>query len=167
MRMESSVPAATPAATLSVRSAGPGYRATGSKRANQQPPEDAMTSLDPDEARTLLVEEQTRLQQIRTSLAKEPVDGEGERDALGELSFVDQHPADVASETFEREKDMSILDNVDEQLRDVEDALTRLEDGTYGRCAMCGRDIDEERLRARPEARYCVEDQARVERGVA
>ena len=126
-----------------------------------------MTSIDHDEARTLLLEEQERLQQIRNSLAREPVDGNSERDALGEISFADQHPADVASETFEREKDVSILWNVDEQLRDVEGALKRLDDGTYGRCEICGKDIGDERLRARPEARYCVDDQARVERGVA
>jgi RNA polymerase-binding transcription factor DksA len=126
-----------------------------------------MTSIDHDEARTLLLEEQERLQLIRNSLAQEPVDGNSERDALGEISFADQHPADVASETFEREKDVSILENVDEQLRDVEGALKRLDDGTYGRCEICGKDIGDERLRARPEARYCVDDQARVERGVA
>jgi RNA polymerase-binding transcription factor DksA len=126
-----------------------------------------MTSIDQDEARTLLLEEQERLQQIRNSLAQEPVDGNSERDTLGEISFADQHPADVASETFEREKDVSILENVDEQLRDVQGALKRLDDGTYGRCEICGKDIGDERLRARPEARYCVDDQGRVERGVA
>ena len=124
-------------------------------------------ALDTEEARTLLVDEQTRLQQIRSSLSQEPVDGNGERAALSELSLADQHPADVASETFEQEKDASILDNVEEQLHDVDDALRRLDDGTYGRCEICGKDIGEERLRARPEARFCIEDQARVERGVA
>jgi DnaK suppressor protein len=126
-----------------------------------------MTSIDHDEARTLLLEEQERLQQIRNSLAREPVDRNSERDALGEISFADQHPADVASETFEREKDVSILENVDEQLRDVEGALKRLDEGSYGRCEICGKDIGDERLRARPEARDGVDDQGRVERGVA
>jgi len=124
-------------------------------------------ALETDEARSMLIEEQARLQQIRTSLSQESVDGTGERDALAELSFADQHPADIATETFEREKDESILDNVEEQLRDVDDALGRLDEGTYGRCEMCGKDIGEDRLRARPEARFCIEDQARVERGVA
>jgi RNA polymerase-binding transcription factor DksA len=124
-------------------------------------------AIDTEEARTLLVDEQARLQQIRTSLTLEPVDGLGEREALSELSLADQHPADVATETFEREKDVSILDNVDEQLRDVEDALQRLDQNTYGRCEICGKEIGDERLRARPEARFCIDDQGRVERGVA
>lgn len=123
-------------------------------------------TLNIDEARTLLIEEQTRLQQIRTSLGQEPVDGTTGRETIDELSLADQHPADLASETFEREKDESILDNVDEQLRDVGDALRRVDEGTYGRCEICGKDIGDERLRARPEARFCVEDQSRVERGV-
>lgn len=125
-----------------------------------------MTSIDPSQARELLLEEQTRLQQIRASLDQEPV-GASERDVLGELSYVDQHPADLGSETFEQEKDASILEHVDAQISDVSSALERLESGTYGRCEMCGREIDEDRLRARPATRFCVEDQARVERGVA
>ena len=124
-------------------------------------------AIDTEEARTLLVDEQARLQKIRASLSREPVGGTGEGEALSELSLADQHPADVATETFEQEKDVSILDNVEEQLRDVEDALGRLDDGSYGRCEICGGDIGDERLRARPEARFCVEDQTRVERGVA
>lgn len=124
-------------------------------------------TMDPTEARTLLLEEQARLQTIRSSLSQDPVDGAGQREALEELSLADQHPADAATETFEREKDRSILDNIEAQLRDVEDALRRIDDGTYGTCERCGRDIGEERLRARPEARFCVEDQAAVERGVA
>jgi RNA polymerase-binding transcription factor DksA len=126
-----------------------------------------MAAIGLDEARQLLQEEQGRLQQIRTSLAQEPVDGISEEEALSELSLADQHPADVASETFEREKDLSILEHVDAQLADVEAALGRIDDASYGRCEICGKEIDDDRLRARPATRFCVDDQARVERGVA
>ena len=48
-------------------------------------------------------------------------------------------------------------------LEDVNDALRRLDDGTYGKCTLCGREIDEARLRAIPETPYCREDAERME----
>lgn len=124
-----------------------------------------MTSLGEEEARVLLQEEQARLQQIRASLQAEPLDGGSEERAIVELSMVDQHPADVASDTFEKEKDLSILEHVDAQLVDVDRAIGRLEQGSYGTCEACGRRIDDDRLRARPAARFCIDDQQMAERG--
>lgn len=122
-------------------------------------------SIDEREARMLLAEERTRLQQIRLSLTTDPLGTEEEN--AGELSLVDQHPADVATETFERERDMTILEHIEGQLSDLERAMERLERGTYGTCEACGRPIDADRLRARPAARLCVDDQARTERSRA
>jgi DnaK suppressor protein len=118
-----------------------------------------------DEARERLFEEQARLQQVRQSLMEETPDSEPERDALSELSLVDQHPADIGTETFEREKDLSILEQVEAQLRDVERAMARLDDGTYGICEACGRPIDAARLEARPATRFCLDDQMAAEGG--
>lgn len=127
-----------------------------------------MTSLSEEEARVLLQEELTRLQQIRASLQAEPLDSgsDSEERAIVELSLVDQHPADIATDTFEKEKDLSILEHVDAQLADVDRALGRLEQGSYGTCEACGRRIDDDRLRARPAARFCIDDQQMAERGV-
>jgi DnaK suppressor protein len=113
-------------------------------------------------ARQRLLGEQSRLQQIRRSLMDETAD-QPERDALSELSLVDQHPAEIGTETFEREKDLSILEQVDGQLRDVDRAMTRLDDGTYGTCEACGRPIDSARLEARPATRFCLDDQMAAE----
>ena len=80
-----------------------------------------------------------------------------------ELSSWDQHLAEVGTEVFEQEKGLSILEQVEAELADVELALRRLDEGTYGTCEACGRPIDEDRLRARPEARFCVTDQELAE----
>lgn len=117
--------------------------------------------MDADEARDRLAEEQTRLNGIRDDLVG--LRDESQQDAMEELSSYDQHQADVATETFDREKDLTILDNIEGELADVEHALQRLDDGTYGTCEACGQPIDDARLEAMPATRFCVADQARAE----
>lgn len=77
--------------------------------------------------------------------------------SLQELSMYDNHPADIASELFEREKDLA-LDSLDrESLREIDQALARMDEGTYGTCTVCGREIPHERLEALPRAMTCKE----------
>ena len=119
--------------------------------------------MDPDVARQRLDEERVRLEETRATFDDEHLRDESEDDSISELSSNDQHPADIGSETFEREKDLSILEQVEAELADVEHALRRLEDGTYGICEACGQPIDEARLEALPAARFCLKDQAAAE----
>lgn len=78
-------------------------------------------------------------------------------DALGEFSLYDNHPADVGSEMFEREKDLALYNLDRETLREIEQALQRMEEGTYGLCTVCGQAIPVERLQALPQAVTCKE----------
>ena len=117
--------------------------------------------MDESDARARLGEEQARLENVKAQLADDV--GETEQESVSELSSVDQHQADMGTETFEREKDLSILESVEAELADVEHALRRLDDGTYGTCEACGQPIDDERLEAMPAARLCRDDQARAE----
>ena len=119
--------------------------------------------MDADEARQRLEAERTRLTEVRADFDVENLTEESEDENLSELSSVDQHQADVGTETFEREKDLSILEQIDSELGDVEWALKRLDDGTYGTCEVDGKPIPEERLEAMPAARFCVEHQAEAE----
>ena len=109
-----------------------------------------------------LEEERTRLQGIRDDLQREQE--ESTSDTGGELSNFDQHPGDSGTETFEMEKNVSLLEQVDDELLEIEGAVQRLERGTYGTCQACGRPIGDERLEAMPATRFCVEDQAKAER---
>jgi RNA polymerase-binding transcription factor DksA len=117
-----------------------------------------------DRARERLLRERDRLARIRAGLSGEAGETGADPDALSELSLADQHPADLGTEMFEREKDVSILERIDAELTDVERALKRVDEGTYGVCEACGRTIAKARLEARPEARFCVDDQAAAER---
>jgi RNA polymerase-binding transcription factor DksA len=123
--------------------------------------------MDADEARRRLEAERARLTEVRAEFDVDHLTEESESESLSELSSVDQHQADVGTETFEREKDISILEQVDAELTDVDYALRRLDDGTYGQCDFDGRPIPEERLEAQPAARFCVQHQAEAEREAA
>lgn len=109
-----------------------------------------------------LLEERQRLE-VAADSAKGGLAEGSEREATGELSSYDQHPADVGTETFYREADQAIAESVQAELEEVDAALRRVEDGTYGRCEACGRPIGDERLEALPAARLCLEDEQRAE----
>lgn len=115
--------------------------------------------MEAGDAREHLVREHDRLERLRAGFDAEHLHDESSDDSTGELSRLDQHAADVGSETFEREKDFSILEQVEAELADVERALRRLDDGSYGRCEACGDSIADERLAEQPATRFCVSHQ--------
>ena len=119
--------------------------------------------MDHNDARELLSSERARLETVKESFDDEHLTDESEQESLAELSAFDQHQADMGTETFEREKDLSILEQVEAELADVEHAIRRLEEGTYGTCEACGRPIGDDRLRAMPATRLCREDQGKAE----
>ncbi|MEW5762305.1 MAG: TraR/DksA C4-type zinc finger protein [Bacillota bacterium] len=101
-----------------------------------------------------------RLLRLRDELAAR-VDGfnrtldEGLKDATGEVSSYDNHPADVGSETFERSKDFALREDAVLKLRAVAEALEKIDAGTYGTCDVCGGVIPEERLAVMPYTTLC------------
>ncbi len=119
--------------------------------------------MDSQQARALLGSEQDRLQAIRDGFTEDGLTTESEDESLAELSSNDQHQADVGTETFNRERDLSILESVEAELADIEHALRRLDEGTYGTCEACGKPIADDRLEAQPAARFCLDDQSQAE----
>lgn len=117
--------------------------------------------MDADQTRQLLDEERERLEGLRDEYSS--LRDASEEDGMQELSSVDQHQADIGTETFDRSKDLSILDEVEAELAEIEHALQRLDEGTYGTCEACGKTIPDDRLEAMPATRFCLEDQAKAE----
>ena len=113
--------------------------------------------MDLQDARTQLEQMLRELDSATTTLEAE---GAGESE---ELSHFDQHPADTATELADADREVALIENNTDQREQVVAALQRIEDGTYGRCVDCGKELSEERLDARPEAARCLEDQARRE----
>lgn len=97
--------------------------------------------------------------ELRHRLAEQEHYGLGSslREQTSELSTIDNHPADLASETFERGKDLALNDHAELRLARIEEAISKLENDTYGCCETCEQPIDYERLQAIPETKYCRE----------
>jgi YteA family regulatory protein len=97
----------------------------------------------------------------RTASTLEMMDGNsldgGLRDSTSELSTYDNHPADIASETFEMEKNISLRANTDITIRRIDKALDKIKNNEFGKCEVCGEDILEERLDVLPYAEACVD----------
>jgi DnaK suppressor protein len=71
---------------------------------------------------------------------------------------LDDEAADAGTATFEREKDLSIEQNVRDLLQKIERALKRMDEGTYGLCERCGKPIEKARIKALPYVDLCIKD---------
>jgi DnaK suppressor protein len=112
--------------------------------------------MDSDRARELLQAERLRIEKALADLA--PAD-------TGEVSNLNTHLGDEASELYEDELDEGLAEDLRDQLAAVERAEERLAAGTYGRSVESGEPIPDARLEAQPTAERTVEEQARYERG--
>lgn len=121
-----------------------------------------MSTIDTAEFRKLLEDEKARLVHAVDFLVKENPGSIS--DELGELAEggTDNHLGDTASAMVDREVDEGLEEGAKETLAEIDAALQRIEDGTYGICEVCGKPIGEERLRALPWARLCIDDQRRA-----
>jgi DnaK suppressor protein len=113
--------------------------------------------VDTQEARQSL---EQMLREIDSATATLEAEGAGDS---SELSHIDQHPGDTASELTDADNQNALLENSAQQRAEVEAALARIEDGSYGVCVDCGQPIPDARLEVRPEAARCVEDQGKYE----
>lgn len=112
--------------------------------------------MDPASARRLLEAERDRVTNV-LAIERRYRDEDAGDDTFSELSSVDQHQADSASETLQQEVDATIVAMEVERLADIEHALLRLAEGRYGSCETCGEPIADERLAAEPATRFCVD----------
>ncbi len=112
--------------------------------------------------RTVLISERQRLvEELATARAEAGVTAPDT--TLGEFERYGQHPSELASDTLEREVELSIERDLAAQIDDVDDALHRLDEGRYGLCEVCGQPIGADRLVVIPAARRCVTDQTFAE----
>ena len=117
-------------------------------------------ALDTERFRELLLAERTRVVAAIQNLHHPGTIS----DETGEDAVFDNHLADTATETYDRELDYTLEENSENVLTEIDAALKRIEDGTYGICTNRGEQIPPERLEARPWATLCIDCQRERER---
>jgi RNA polymerase-binding transcription factor DksA len=142
--------------------AGLGYRETYTSGTPQEalPPEDNMNKADLEKYRQTLMALRTRLNGDVNHLTSEAL-----RTAGSTPSSAPTHMADVGTDNYEQEFALNLLASEEETLVEVQDALRRIEQGTFGVCEECQSAIPKGRLQALPYARHCVRCASKREQG--
>src|SRR6266550_3935715 len=120
------------------------------------------TQKDLKELRQRLVEERRDLQ-AQLSEIEQSTFSTDQTDLTGEAGF-DEEFADAGTATFERERDLSLVNNLRDLMERIDKALAKIDEGTYGRCDRCGKPIEKLRLKALPYANLCIKDKQAEER---
>jgi RNA polymerase-binding protein DksA len=115
-----------------------------------------LTAKEIADLRTRLVEERAHLDAQLASIVEGSF-AATQSDISGDVGL-DDESADAGTATFEREKDLSIENNVRDLLRKIDAALERMDAKTYGLCERCGRPIEKARIKALPYAELCIKD---------
>jgi RNA polymerase-binding protein DksA len=123
-----------------------------------------MTQAELDGFRQKLLELRNRLRGDVSHLTSEALRKTG-GEASGSLSNTPIHMADLGTDNFEQEFTLGLIQNEEQALDEIGAALDRMNQGTYGRCEDCQKEIPRTRLQALPYARYCVECARKHEQG--
>jgi DnaK suppressor protein len=115
-----------------------------------------LTKKELEDLRARLLEEKEHLEAQLATIVEESF-AATQSDISGDVGL-DDESADAGTATFEREKDLSIENNVRDLLRKIDGALKRMDEGTYGLCVRGGHAIEKARLKALPYAELCIKD---------
>lgn len=122
-----------------------------------------MSALDTQQFRERLLAERRRVVDAIDNIHTENPGSLGEE--TEETTFQDNHLGDIATATFDREMASTLEENSTHVLAEIDAALARIDEGTYGICVRCGKPIVQERLEALPWATLCIDDKRKQERG--
>jgi RNA polymerase-binding protein DksA len=123
-----------------------------------------VTSIDTEQFREALLDERRRVEHALATLRDEH-SGSLDEEVEEMAPTNDNHLAETATATLGREIDYTLGDNAEQVIAEIDAALQRIEDGTYGTCVNCGREIPRERLEANPWASLCIDCKRRAEGG--
>jgi RNA polymerase-binding protein DksA len=116
-----------------------------------------VSAIDTDRFREALTQERQRIQAALDNLHEE--NPGSITDETGEDAVYDNHLADTATVTYDRELDYTLEENAEHMLSEIDSALGRIDDGSYGQCTNCAKEIASARLEARPWATLCIDCQ--------
>lgn len=136
------------------------------KVALSRPEKSHLTSADTEHFKQLLLEKRREILKNVSEIEDEALK-KSRLDAAGDLSSMPIHMADLGTDNYEQEFALGLMDGERKLLREIDDALERIEQGTYGICEGTGKQMSKARLEAQPWARYCVEYARVMEQGLA
>jgi DnaK suppressor protein len=135
---------------------------TGTDDPHPTMPTTTLTKKEIQELKKQLLEERQQLAEQLEELEQTSF-AVGQSDLTGEMGF-DEEFADAGTATFERERDLSLVNNLRDLIERIDKALAKVEEGTYGLCDRCGKPIEKLRIKALPYANLCIKDKQEEER---
>lgn len=129
------------------------------------PQDSGLTAKDLQMFREMLLEKRRELLGDVSTLHREVLQGGTRQDASGDLSSMPIHMADLGSDNYEREFTLGLIENERAVLKEIDEALQRIERKTYGVCLATGKPIGKARLKAKPWAKYSYEYMLAKEKG--
>ena len=114
-----------------------------------------MTKKEFDTFRELLLEKRKSVLESIQQIEKDTLK-KSQREASGDLSGYTYHMADMATDNFDTEFSLNLVSVEQRALYEIDEALKRIEEGTYGECLLCGKKITPQRLKAVPYASFCI-----------
>ena len=136
----------------------PVKKAARRKKALKSP----LTKAERSKYQVMLLEKRRALISDMSGIEAEAFGGNGS----GDLSSMPTHPADIGTDNFEHEFSLGLLESERSLLTEIDTALARIDQGTYGICEGTGKPIGKARLNARPWSKYCIEYTRMVEQGL-
>jgi RNA polymerase-binding protein DksA len=124
-----------------------------------------LTSVDIEHFKQMLLEKRREILHNVSEIEDEALK-KSRLDAAGDLSSMPIHMADIGTDNYEQEFALGLMDSERQLLREIDDALGRVEEGAYGICEGTGKSIPKARLEAQPWARYGVEYARMIEQGL-
>ena len=144
--------------------AAAGAKATAAKPAPAKAKVRRLPDKDLQTFRRLLLEKRAELVGDVNGMQDEVL-RKNRQTAAGDLSSMPIHMADLGTDNYEQEFTLGLLASERQLLRDIDEALERIESRTYGVCLGTGKPITKARLKAKPWARYCIEYARLLEKG--
>lgn len=141
-------------------------KASGEEISPAQTKKSHLTTADIEHFKQMLLEKRREILANVNEMEDEALK-KSRLDAAGDLSSMPIHMADIGTDNYDQEFTLGLMDSERKLLREIDDALQRIEQGTYGICKGTGKQIPKARLEAQPWARYCVEYTQMLEQGLA
>ena len=141
-------------------------KAPKTKTSSPRTRKERLTTADIERFRQLLLDKRREIL-VNVNEMEDEALKKSRLDAAGDLSSMPIHMADIGTDNYEQEFALGLMDSERKLINEIDDALQRIEDNTYGICEGTGKPIPKARLKAQPWARYCVEYARMLEEGLA